>query len=161
MANIFRFGFYSDSFMKKIIQLSCKSILLLICMSLDLSAQDPVDRLHQPIIRFFDGFSQLNATLFRENTTPDFVLLEAGMIWTNDTLTHKVKPNPTIPYERKNSFTFLRTEQNGDMAWVSYWNQAVIRRGDQIRNARWLESVVLVKQAGRWKISMMHSTPVK
>lgn len=150
-----------DSSMRKSILFTCLSVLLFIVGCLDLSAQAPSDSLHQPIIRFFDGFSQMNASLFQENTTPDFVLYEAGMIWTNDTLTQKVKPNPTFPFERKNTFTFLRTEQHGDMAWVSYWNQAVIRRGDQIRNARWLESVVLVKQSGRWKIRMMHSTPMK
>lgn len=147
--------------MKKSIQIIGSSLMMLFCGSMRLSAQSPVDSLHQPIIRFFDGFSQLNTSLFRENTTADFVLLEAGMIWTNDTLVNKVKPNPQVLYERKNSFTFLTTEQKGDMAWVSYWNQAVIRRGDQIRNARWLESAVLVRHAGRWKIRMMHSTPMK
>lgn len=136
------------------------SFILSLFVNLDMLAQSPADSLQKPIIRFFDGFSQLNTALFLENTTSDFVLLEAGMIWTNDTLVKKVKPNPTIQYERKNSFTFLSTEQQGDMAWVSYWNQAVIRRGDQTRNARWLESAVLVKQAGRWKIRMMHSTPM-
>lgn len=151
---------YIDLDMKKLIQIIGYGFISLLLGKSDLLAQAPVDSLHQPIIRFFDGFSQLNTALFRENTTPDFVLLEAGMIWTNDTLVSKVKPNPNMLYERKNSFTFLTTEQKGDMAWVSYWNQAVIRRGDQIRNARWLESVVLVNQSGRWKIRMMHSTPM-
>lgn len=146
--------------MKKINHYTCLSLLYLIMGSLDLSAQALPDSLHQPIIRFFDGFSQLNTALFRQNTTPDFILLEAGMIWNNDTLVNKVKPNPTISYERKNNFTFLTSEQKGDVAWVTYWNQAEIRRGDQIRNARWLESAVLVRQSGSWKIRLMHSTPM-
>ncbi|MHA8088100.1 nuclear transport factor 2 family protein [Aquirufa sp. Wall-65K1] len=127
----------------------------------NVQAQASLDSLHQPIIRFFDGFSQVKESLFRENTTPDFVLYEAGMIWTNDTLALKIKGNPSANFERKNTFTFLKTEQKGDMAWVSYWNQAIIRREDKVRNVRWLESVVLVRQAGRWKIRMMHSTPMR
>ncbi|MCZ2479162.1 nuclear transport factor 2 family protein [Aquirufa nivalisilvae] len=136
------------------------SLLFILLGLSDLHAQTSLDSLHQPIIRFFDGFSQLNTALFRQNTTPDLILLEAGMIWNIDTLVNKVKPNPTIAYERKNSFTFLTSEQKGDVAWVTYWNQAEIHRGDQIRNARWLESVVLVRQSGRWKIRLMHSTPM-
>lgn len=135
--------------------------LILLFISNNLQAQTPLDSLRQPIIRFFEGFSQLNERLFWENTTPDFVLYEAGMIWNNDTLALKIKANPSTNFERKNSFTFMHVEQKGDMAWLSYWQQAVIRRDDKIRNARWLESVVLVRQSGRWKIRMMHSTPMK
>jgi len=50
----------------------------------------------------------------------------------------------------------------GNMAWVSYWNQAQINKNGKSSTYKWLESVVLIRQSqsGRWKIQMMHSTPV-
>ncbi len=119
------------------------------------------EALHQPIIGFFDGLSLIREDLLFEHTTKDFVLLEAGMIWNNDTLINRIRPLKNTNFERKNSFTFLSTKQQGDVAWVSYWNQATINRNGKSSTPKWLESVVLVRQSGRWKIQSMHSTPMK
>jgi pimeloyl-ACP methyl ester carboxylesterase len=119
------------------------------------------EALHQPIIGFFDGLSLIREDLLFEHTTKDFVLLEAGMIWNNDTLINRIRPLKNTNFERKNSFTFLSTKQQGNVAWVSYWNQATINRNGKSSTLKWLESVVLVREMGRWKIQLMHSTPMK
>lgn len=117
--------------------------------------------LYQPIRGFFEGLSLVREDLLFEHTTKDFVLLEAGMVWNNDTLIKRIAPLKNTNFERKNSFTFLSTKQQGDVAWVSYWNQAIINRNGKTSTPKWLESVVLVKESGRWKIQLMQSTPIR
>ncbi|MEL6897709.1 MAG: hypothetical protein AAFP90_16535, partial [Planctomycetota bacterium] len=63
-----------------------------------------------------------------------------------------------VPYERKNYFQQIRARQLGDMAWISYWNKAEIRRAGQVRTIVWLESAVVVKAKRQWKVQMLHST---
>lgn len=147
--------------MKQIIYKFSSLLLFVILSSGSANAQSSLDSLHQPIIKFFDGLSFINEGLIRENTTSDFILLEAGMLWNNDTLINRIRPLQNTDFERKNSFNFLISEQNKDMAWVSYWNQANIKRNGQSFVYKWLESVILIRQAGQWKIRMMHSTPLR
>lgn len=117
--------------------------------------------LYQPIRGFFEGLSLIREDLLFEHTTKDFVLLEAGMVWNNDTLIKRIAPLKSTNFERKNNFTFLSTKQQGDVAWVSYWNQAIINRNGKTSTPKWLESVVLIRASGRWKIQLMHSTPIR
>ncbi len=119
------------------------------------------NELHRPIIRFFDGLSLVREDLIVDNTTKDFLLLEAGLLWNNDTLINRIRPLKNTNFERKNEFKFIATKQQGNIAWVSYWNQATISRNGNSRILKWLESVVLVKEDERWKIQLMHSTPIR
>ena len=136
-------------------------ILLELSFSANAQSKESNEVLHQPIIGFFDGLSLIREDLLFEHTTKDFVLLEAGMIWNNDTLINRIRPLKNTNFERKNSFTFLSMKQQGDVAWVSYWNQATINRNGKTSNPKWLESVVLVREMGHWKIQLMHSTTMK
>lgn len=136
-------------------------ILVLVVWSNINFAQPNIDSLHQPIINFFNGLSLIDPDVLKENTTSDFILLEAGKIWNNDTLINRIKPLKGTNFKRENKFDFFHTEQNGPIAWVSYWNQAIITREGKISILRWLESVVLIKESDQWKIRMMHSTPIR
>lgn len=124
-------------------------------------AQPHVDSLHQPIINFFNGLSLVDPDVLKENTTSDFILLEAGKIWNNDTLINRIKPLKETDFKRENKFDFFHTEQHGQVAWVSYWNQAIITKDGKNSIFRWLESVVLNRESDKWKIRMMHSTPIR
>lgn len=136
-------------------------ILVLLVWSNKSFAQTNIDSLHQPIINFFNGLSLINLDLLKKNTTADFILLEAGKIWNNDTLINRIKPLKGTDFNRENKFDFFHTEQNGPIAWVSYWNQAIITREGKSSILRWLESVVLIRESDQWKIRMMHSTPIR
>lgn len=121
-----------------------------------------VDSLYQPIIHFFDGLSSLRDDQFVAQTTKDFLLLEGGLIWNNDTLIKRIQPAKLDPsFSRINHFTFLQSQVQGNMAWVSYWNEAKFIRKGQSSTVKWLESVVLIREENKWKIKLMHSTPAK
>ena len=63
-------------------------------------------------------------------------------------------------YTRRNFFRLLEQETRHDITWVSYWNRATFS-GEQVnREQLWLESAVLVREDGHWRIRMLHSTRV-
>ncbi len=111
----------------------------------------------QPVKELFAAMSKHDGKAMRETSTEDFQLLEHGEDWTMQKLVDAVQPNGK-PYERKNSFSQIRARQNGDVAWVSYWNKAEIRRESGLRTVVWLESAVMVRENNRWKIQLLHST---
>ena len=111
----------------------------------------------QPVKELFAAMSEHNGNAMRKTSTKDFQLLEHGEDWSMQKLIDAVQPKGK-PYERKNFFSQIRAHQKGDMAWVSYWNKAEIRREGQLRTLVWLESAVVVKEDDRWKVQLLHST---
>ncbi len=111
----------------------------------------------QPIKELFAAMSKHDGQAMQEKATVDFQLLEHGEVWTMQKLVDAVQPKGE-PYERKNFFKQIRARQEGDVAWLSYWNKAEIRRKSGLRTVVWLESAVVVKEGDRWKIQLLHST---
>ncbi len=111
----------------------------------------------QPVKELFAAMSKHDGKAMQETSTEDFQLLEDGEDWTMQKLVDAVQPKGK-PYERKNFFSQIRARQKGDVAWVSYWNKAEIRRESGLRTVVWLESAVMVREHDRWKIQLLHST---
>ncbi|MFK7738517.1 MAG: nuclear transport factor 2 family protein, partial [Pirellulaceae bacterium] len=111
----------------------------------------------KPVKELFAAMSEHDGRAMQETSTDDFQLLEHGEDWTMQKLIDAVQPKGE-PYERKNFFNQIRARQKGDMAWVSYWNKAEIRRESGLRTVVWLESAVVVREDDRWKVQLLHST---
>jgi hypothetical protein len=118
-------------------------------------------KIESSIVGFFNGLSLVNPDTLKFYSTPDFQLLEDGEVWTLDTLIARVMPRQKANIQRINTFKFIRTEVSGKMAWVSYDNAAEFRLGDKQQTKKWMESAVLVKNKGSWKIQLLHSTKLK
>ena len=136
-------------------------ITLVVICSTDLFAQKDKAKIEGTIVGFFNGLSLVNADTLKYYSTPDFQLLEDGEVWNIDTLLSKVMPRKNSKIQRVNTFQFIRTEQSGNMAWVSYHNSAEFKLGEKQQVVRWIESAVLVKNKGSWKMQMLHSTKLK
>ena len=113
---------------------------------------------------FDDIWSGTDTAYVRRYHTDDFLLLEHGEIWTNDTIRNYqlrklANYDPTAP-ARKNSFEYYRMEQNGDEIWTAYQNYGdwVNAAGDTVRHQGWLESGVAVRTPEGWKLRLLHST---
>jgi ketosteroid isomerase-like protein len=133
-------------------------LLLLFC-SLGASAQK--DSVQALISRFFEGLSNANESAIRATVTADFELLENGEVWNMQTLADHLRLQRGRSFTRTNEFRFITTEEQGNMAWVSYDNRATITSaGQEPRKLHWLESAVLLRQKGQWKIRMLHSTRI-
>lgn len=111
----------------------------------------------QPVKELFAAMSKHDGKAMQATSTEDFQLLEHGEDWTMHDLVEAVQPKGK-PYVRKNFFSQIRARQEGDVAWVSYWNKAEISREGALRTVVWLESAVVVKESDRWKVQLMHST---
>ena len=111
----------------------------------------------QPVKELFAAMSKHDGKAMQATSTDDFQLLEHGEDWTMRDLVEAVQPKGK-PYERKNFFNQIRARQEGDVAWVTYWNKAEISRDGALRTVVWLESAVVVKENDRWKVQLMHST---
>jgi hypothetical protein len=136
-------------------------ISLLLISSAEIFAQTDKIKIESSIVGFFNGLSLVNPDTLKFYSTPDFQLLEDGEVWTLDTLIARVMPRQKSNIQRINTFKFIRTEVSGKMAWVSYDNAAEFRLGDKQQTKKWMESAVLVKNKGSWKIQLLHSTKLK
>jgi ketosteroid isomerase-like protein len=115
----------------------------------------------QAITGVFDGFSALSLEKIMRHCTPDVTILEDGVVWNADSIATAMKRVQGMDFKRVNSFNFLQTEVRGSTAWTSYYNQADMQINGKARQVRWLESAVLVKEAGGWKVKVLHSTVIR
>ncbi len=144
--------------MKRIINV----IALIVLISSQVFAQKNKNNIEASVVGFFNGLSLINAdTLKHYSTSSDFLLLEDGHVWNLDTLIQKTTSSKNLNIIRTNKFNFIRTEQYKNMAWVSYYNTADFRLNEKQQTIKWLESAVLLKENGRWKIKLLHSTRMK
>lgn len=111
----------------------------------------------QPVKELFAAMSAHDGQAMHETATDDFQLLEHGEDWTMQDLVEAVQPKGK-PYERKNFFSQIRARQQGNVAWLSYWNKAEISGEGNVRTVVWLESAVVIKADNHWKIQLLHST---
>lgn len=122
------------------------------------------EAIQQLIQNAFDGvWSDLDSIKIAEYHTDDFLLLEHGEVWNNDTIKSyiaKARQTEKIP-TRVNKFEFIRFVKSKKSIWVAYQNYATISRdGAVIANLQWLESAVAIKTKQGWKLQMLHSTRV-
>jgi hypothetical protein len=140
-----------------------KKIALFVLLSTQFSFAQTSEKaeVQQVITRFFDALSVANIPLMKAEVSDDFILLENGEIWTIDTLANKISRPKPEGYLRQNSFDFLSTKTNKNRAYVYYKNKAEISSKTRNATIKWLESAILRKEKGRWRMEFMHSTPMK
>lgn len=110
------------------------------------------------VVDAFQALADVDMHAFRRHCQPDFTLLENGEIWSVDTLEARMKPYIGSGMKRINTLDFVQVRMKGSTAWVTYRNRADIAQKGQSRTIRWLESAVLDKEKGVWKLAMLHST---
>ncbi len=140
-----------------------KKITLLVLLSTQFSFAQTSEKaeVQQVITRFFDALSVTNIPQMKAEVSDDFMLLENGEIWTIDTLANKISRPKPEGYLRQNSFDFLSTKIDKNRAYVYYKNKAEISSKTRNTTIKWLESAILRKEKGRWRMEFMHSTPMK
>jgi len=109
----------------------------------------------KPVNDLFLAMSQVDHKKMKAEVTDDFLLLEHGEVWKIDDLIKVVKPSE---YKRTNYFSIINIRFKTDIAWINYWNKANFDNGKNSEDIVWLESAVVVKDSGVWKLEQMHST---
>jgi ketosteroid isomerase-like protein len=96
------------------------------------------------------------------NCTADFMLIEKGEFMTMQReIEVMYAPHTGAPIIRSDTFEVRRVTVLGDVAYAAYSLASNIQRGDKRRVMHWNESAFFRREAGRWKIAMVHSTPVE
>jgi ketosteroid isomerase-like protein len=109
---------------------------------------------------FFTAISEYNYQGIKDVCTKDYQLLEDGLVWNADSLVNAIKPmegKVKIVYRLEE----IRTKLEGDMAWMSYRNKAVLTSTDGEEKLEWVESAIFEKQNYQWKMALLHSTRVR
>lgn len=146
-----------------------KTIILMICFTTISFGQNSIEtdksHLKELIIKSFDEiWAELNSKNIDKYYTKDFLLLENGEVWNNDSIANYLdnailkKPIPN----RVNSIEIIEIKIIKGMAWIAYKNQAIFTIENKIvRKARWLESATAILTENGWKLEMLHSTVSK
>lgn len=106
---------------------------------------------------FFEALGSSNRAKLNAVVTEDFRLLEDGEIWSADHLFERVtKPDR----EERWTLTQPRISINGQMGLIELRNTGAFTYPDGKQNHEWVESATLVKQRGKWRIKLYHSTKI-
>ena len=145
-----------------------KLVLLIITISLStfLQAQQLLTKdqhqVQQAVVKMFEALSQRDSVSLKTHCTTDITLYEYGQIWNIDSLINKaIIMNTTVDFKRTNTFEFISTETDKNIAWVTYRLTSTITKDNKQITIRWLETVLLNKQKKQWKVKNLHSTLIK
>ena len=122
-------------------------------------------RIKNLVIESFDEiWAKLSSKNIDKYYTKDFLLLENGEVWNNDTIASYLNkailrnPNP----KRMNTIEIIEIKVTNKTAWVAYQNYATFTIDNEIiRKAHWLESATAILTENGWKLDMLHSTRIK
>ena len=123
------------------------------------STNNQLQLVQQTVIKLFDALSNRDSVSLKAHGTADISLYEYGQVWNMDTLILKaITLNQSADFKRTNSFEFINTTVDNNMALVNYRLQSAITRDGKQSTIQWLETVVLVKEKKQWKVKHLHST---
>ena len=111
------------------------------------------------IYDFFEAAFAFNYQGIRDVCTADFLLFESGQVMNMEDFINFITGMEGSTWTNK--YEDVKTNVEGNVAWVTLRNKAEMTAGEQVMNFDWLESAVLKKQEGVWKIEFYHSTTVE
>jgi hypothetical protein len=117
----------------------------------------------QALRLMYVALSNHDTAQLRAVTTTDFYTFDGGEEFSGDGFVALIK---RLNAEGK---TFVWTVMEpkvrieGKIAWITYLNRGSVQDAAGRRDVSWLESAVLLKDSGTWRIQFFHSTrvPVK
>ena len=109
---------------------------------------------------FFAAASTDNVDKVHAVTTSDFYAFDAGGRFTRDGLMALIK----AAHAEGKVFVWTVNEPevhiSGNIAWITYLNRGSITDVSGTKDMAWMESAVLQKEGGTWRIRFFHSTRV-
>lgn len=97
---------------------------------------------------------------FHTVAAPDFYAFDGGERYNGDALMALIKQLHAAGKVYVWTVTDPHVEATCDHAWITYANRGSVQDTSGTLQRTWLESAVLQKQAGTWRIRFFHSTRV-
>ena len=124
------------------------------------AADDEVTAVQQAIRNSYAAYSGFDEQKYRGTTTEDYLLLEHGELIDRDgDVASMAKPG--IGFRRTDEFDFRSVKVDGTFAYAVYILTSEIF--DDIKGSRhreWLESAILRRDKGAWRLALLHSTRI-
>jgi len=121
---------------------------------------DETAAVQQAIKDNYTTYSGFDEQAYRATTTDDFVLLEHGeLIDREGDVANMAKPG--TGHRRTDEFDFRSVKIHGAIAYAVYILKSEIH--DDIKGTRhreWLESAILRRSEGAWRLALLHSTRI-
>lgn len=111
----------------------------------------------QTVHAFFDALRKEDKLAFQRLTTASFHSFDAGKRYAGTELVDVVRDAHARGVQLNWSIGPLDTKLRCDVAWSAWENIGSAGIPPDLRPVRWLESAVLIRQDGNWKIDFFHS----
>jgi ketosteroid isomerase-like protein len=121
------------------------------------SGKDEV-QVTEAVRSMFAALSAEDIPKLRAVIAPDFYAFEAGGRITGDALIELIKKAHAADKVYVWTVNDPEVHIDGSMAWVTYINRGSINDAAETKNVSWLESAILRKEEGNWRIQFFHST---
>src|SRR5580704_6713924 len=95
---------------------------------------------------------------FHAVTTKDFYAYDNGMRFDGDALMQAIQKQHAAGYVYEWNVTQPEVHVAGNVAWITYVNKGSVKNAAGTQQVTWLESMVLEKKSGKWRIHFVHST---
>lgn len=144
----------------------CVVVFGLLCVLAGTACQSQTEKpgelpdVERVVYDFFESIASFNYPAIRDHCADDVVLFEDGRVLRLEAFIAEVRGlegKATISYHLEG----VETHVEGALTWMSLRNRAVLVNGQGQTTREWLESAVLSKRAGLWKIVFYHSTPAR
>lgn len=96
--------------------------------------------------------------LFKTVAAPTFYSFDGGKRFTGDSLMELIKNLHAAGSVYVWTVTEPEVHVSGDIAWITYVNRGSVEDKSGRKDVTWLESAVLRKDDGTWRIHFFHST---
>ena len=95
---------------------------------------------------------------FRAVTASDFYAFDLGKRFSGDALMDLIKKAHAAGKVYVWTVNEAEVHISGDIAWITYINHGSVKDASGTKDVTWLESAVLQKEKGTWRIHFFHST---
>ena len=112
----------------------------------------------EAIRSFFVAATADNLDKLHAVTDPDFYAFDAGGRFTRDALMDMIKTAHAAGKVYVWTVNEPEVHISGDIAWITDINRGSIKDASGTKDVTWLESAVLRKEKGIWRIHFFHST---
>lgn len=106
---------------------------------------------------FFDALRNEDKAAFQQLTTSSFYSFDVGKRYAGTELVDVVRDAHARRVQLNWSVGPLDTKLGCDVAWSAWENVGSAGIPPDVKPVRWLESAVLVRQDGNWKVDFFHS----
>src|ERR1700685_3705254 len=93
---------------------------------------------------------------FHAVTTKDFYAYDNGMRFDGDALIQAIQKQHAAGYVYEWNVTQPEVHVAGNVAWITYINKGMVKNPEGTHQVTWLESMVLEKKGGKWRIHFVH-----